>query len=436
MEDKTLIVKNALLVTCDAGHHVQPGGAIIVRGGKLVWVGATSDLPETDGEIIDAAGAILMPGLVNMHAHCGDSLFRGLVEDKPLEAWLQTVWKAEAAILGDADLCQLGTELGIAELIQGGVSTVMDMFWHEATGFAAANKAGIRWAGGGIFFDGPGMDGFGPETRLERAQALFEAGHAFCGVMPHGTYTVGPETLREALKLTRARGGFFCTHAAETKAEQETIAARYGVSVIRHLDNLGALGPDVVLAHCVHVDAGEIALMAESGTHVALNPMSNLKLASGIAPVPEMLAAGVNLTLGTDGPISGNDMDMFLAMRLTATLHKALSGDAAAVNARDVLHMATLNGARALGAEHRLGSIEIGKEADFLLLDVSGAHAAPMYDPIGHIVYSASKADVRDVFVGGNGVLRNREVTGLNVAKLVEEAQALVPAIRASVAAP
>ena len=434
MEYKNLTVINAKLVTCDAEHRVVENAGVIVRDGRFAKIGPVEEITP-EGEVIDARGAILMPGLINMHAHCGDSLFRGLVEDKPLEAWLQTVWKAEAALLGDAAICQLGTELGIAELVRGGVTSVMDMFWHEATGFAAAAKAGIRWAGGGIFFDGPGMDGLGPETRAERAEALFDAGHEFCGVMPHGTYTVGPEALRAALEITRERGGFFCTHAAETRAEQETIAAQYGTSVIRHLDRLGALGPDVVLAHCVHVDAGEIALMAESGTHVALNPMSNLKLASGFAPVPEMLAAGVNLTLGTDGPISGNDMDMFLAMRLSATLHKAVSGDASAVTAREVLHMATLNGARALGAGDRLGSVEVGKEADFLLLETSGAHAAPMFEAIGHIVYSASKADVRDVYVGGRPVLRDREVLGLDVPALVAEVQALVARIRTSLEA-
>lgn len=432
MDDKTLIVKNALLVSCDSHHRVQPDAGVIIRNGRFDWIGASADLPIHDGEVIDAHGAILMPGLINMHAHCGDSLFRGLVEDKPLEAWLQTVWKAEAAILPRAELCRLGDELGIAELIMGGVSCVMDMFWHEELGYESAHKAGIRWAGGGIFFDGPGMDGIGPEARLDRARALFDAGHEFCGVMPHGTYTVGPETLRTALALSRERGGFFCTHAAETRTEQETVSARYGTSVIRHLHALGALGPDVVLAHCVHVDADEIVLMAESGTHVALNPMSNLKLASGFAPVPAMQAAGINLTLGTDGPISGNDMDMFLAMRLTATLHKAVSGDAAAVNAREVLHMATLNGARALRAEGRLGSIEPGKEADFILLDISAPHATPLFDAIDHIVYAASKADVRDVFVGGRAVMRERKVLGLDVAALVARIRALAPEIGAS----
>ena len=433
MENQTLVIENARVVCCDASHRVIENGAVVVRDGLFEWIGDQGALPDVPGAShLDAGGAIVMPGLINMHAHCGDSLFRGLVEDRPLEAWLQTVWKAEAATLGNAGHCQLGTELGIAELAMGGVTTIMDMFWHSSTGFEAARKAGVRWASGEIFFDGPGMDGFGPQDRPARARALFDQGHEFCGVLPHGTYTVGPDTLREALKLAQDHGGFFCTHAAETQAEQQTIQQRYGTSVIRHLDNLGALTPRTVLAHCVHVDSEEITLMAESGTHVVLNPMSNLKLASGFAPVPAMQKAGVNLCLGTDGPISGNDMDMFLAMRLTATLHKALSGDAAAVSVGEVLHMATLNGARALGAGDRLGSIEPGKAADFIVVETSAAHAAPMFNAMNHLVYAASKADVRDVFVGGKPIMRDRRLLHLDLDALTARVRALQPAILAS----
>ena len=431
MHERTLIITNAQIVSCDPSHRMIPSGGLISRAGKIEWLGPMAECPAPPpgAETLDAAGRILMPGLINMHAHCGDSLFRGLVEDLSLEPWLQTVWKAEAAMLRDAETCRTGTELGIAELIQGGVTTVMDMFWHAETGFEAARKAGLRWASGEIFFDGPGMDGHAPEDRPARARAILEAGHEFAGVMPHGTYTVGPESLRAALALAREHGGFFCTHAAETRTEQATISERYGTSVIRHLHALGALGPRTVLAHCVHVDEEEIALMAESGTHVALNPLSNLKLASGFAPVPAMLAAGINLCLGTDGPISGNDMDMFLAMRLTATLHKAVSGDARAVSVGEVLHMATLNAARALGAEDRLGSLEPGKAADFILLETRAPHAAPLFNPMNHIVYSAGKADVSHVFVGGKPIMRERRLVGLDADDLVARVQALVPEI-------
>ncbi len=433
MTSQTLLIQNALIVTCDPDHNVHANASLIVKDGRFFWIGPSEQTPQiAAAKTIDADGAILMPGLINMHAHCGDTLFRGLVEDLPLEDWLQTVWKAEAAILANPQQCQLGTELGIAELIQGGVTSIMDMFWHTGTGYAAAAKAGVRWASGEIFFDGTGMDGFAPETRAARAAAMFNQGHEFVGTLPHSIYTVSPESMRDAIELARENGGFFCTHAAETEFEQATARDRYQTSVIRHLDQLGALGPRTVLAHCVRVDDVEIKLMADSGTHIALNPMSNLKLASGFAPVPAFLKAGINLTLGTDGPISGNDMDMFLAMRLTATLHKATSKDAAAVTTKQVLHMATLNGARALGAEARLGSVECGKEADFILINTNAPHATPLFNPINHLVYAANKSDVRDVFVGGQHIMKDRQIPGLDLPDLCRRVRALQPEIQAS----
>jgi len=439
-ETRKLVVRNAVIVTCDREETVIDDGAMVVEGRDITWVGATADLPDdmaagADREI-DATGRILMPGLINMHAHCGDSLFRGLVEDLPLEEWLQTVWKAEAAILGNPDDCRLGTALGFAELLLGGVTTVMDMFWHADQSFAAAQEIGIRLASGAIFFDPPGMDGFGPEQRRPQAEALFdrygEDDELFVGTMPHGTYTVAPKGIHEALDLARERGGFFCTHAAETRAEQETIRKQYATSVIGHLSAMGALSPRTVLAHCVHVDCDEMELLARTGTHVVHNPMSNLKLASGIAPVPEMLMRGVSLCLGTDGPISGNDMDMWLAMRLAATLHKGVREDATAMPVGEVLQMATINGARALAAESWLGSITPGKRADFILLDITGPHAAPIFDPINHVVFAAGRGDVRDVFVSGRQVVRDRQLLTMDVDKLVAGVRALQPRIRAA----
>jgi 5-methylthioadenosine/S-adenosylhomocysteine deaminase len=252
--------------------------------------------------------------------------------------------------------------------------------------------------------------------------------------MPHGAYTVGPANLLVAAEVARAHDGFFSTHAAETKAEVATILQHYGARVITHLDRLGILGPRTVLAHCVHLDDGEIAALAASGTHVVHNPMSNLKLASGIAPVEKLLAAGVNVTLGTDGAISGNDIDRWLAMRLAATLHKATTGDAAAVPTAEVLRMATVNGAKALSAGSRIGSLEAGKEADFLLVATDCVHAVPMFDPVTHLVYSAGKADVTDVFVAGRPIVEGGRLLTVDVDALVADVRALEPMIRASIA--
>lgn len=432
-----LVVRAAHVVTCDETMTVIDDGAIAVGGGRILAVGPSAAIAGDGARVVDAGRSILMPGLVNMHCHAGDSLFRGLVENLPLEPWLQTVWKAERAIL-DPDACRLGAELGLAELLLSGVTTVMDMFWFPEETVRAAKALGIRIATGGIFFDHPGMDGRLADRRLADAAGFFDAFEddpfVFCGCLPHGTYTVSPEHLQDAARLSRARGGFFCTHAAETALEQATVAGRYGRGVIAHLADLGLLGPDAVLAHCVHLDAADIGLLAASGSHVVHNPMSNLKLASGFAPLPAMLAAGVNVTLGTDGAISGNDLDMWLAIRLAATLHKAVSGDAAAVTTSEALAMATRNGAKALGAADRLGSIEVGKAADFILVATDRLHAAPLFDPVTHLVCSANRGDVTDVFVGGRQLVEGGRLLTADVDALVADANGLRPAIRAAIA--
>lgn len=432
------LVTNALIVTCDATHRIRKNAAMRVSGNTITWIGDASQVPsQMQGETtLDASGKILMPGLINMHAHCADSLFRGLVENLSLEDWLATLWKAQAVILPAPENCRLGAELGIAELLLGGTTTVMDNYWSPDQTFLAARDLGIRMASGGIFFDPPGMDGFGPDDRGAQAQELFDLYGAndevFVGTMPHGTYTVGPKNVRQAIEIAKKNNGFFSVHAAETKAEQATIQARYQTSVIRHLQALGGLHSRSILAHCVHLDDAEIDLIASAGAHVAHNPLSNLKLASGFAPVPEMLARGINVTLGTDGAISGNDLDMWLAMRLAATMHKAATQNPAAISAEQALHMATLNGARALGAEQTLGSIEVGKRADFQLVDITGPNAVPMFNPVSHLVFSASKSDVTDVFVSGKHLVQGRKLLHADLGEILARVTALQPEISAA----
>jgi 5-methylthioadenosine/S-adenosylhomocysteine deaminase len=432
-----LVIANATIVTGDRKRTVIRNGALEVRSGRIARLGPMEAL-RPGPEAFDAKGMILMPGLVNTHCHAGDSLFRGLVENLPLEPWLQSVWKAEGAIL-NRETVRLGARLGLAELLLSGVTSVMDMFWHPRETVAAARELGMRVSTGGIFFDGPGVDRADPEARRADAEAFFEE-HAgdpdvLPGVFPHGAYTVGPKGLREAHAIAARHGGPFCTHAAETRAEVADIEARYGRSVIRHLDALGLLDPRTVLAHCVWLDDEEIALLARSGAAVAHNPVSNLKLASGIARVADMLDAGVRVTLGTDGAISGNDLDMWLAMRLAATLHKGATGRADAVPTWAALEMATLAGAEALGAGDRLGSLEPAKAADMILLDIGRPHAVPMFDPVTHIVFSAAKSDVIHVFVGGEQVVRDGRLTRFDLGDTLAEAAALAPAIAASLAA-
>jgi len=428
-----LVIRGALVVT--GADETIAGGGVAVRDGRLVAVCPDADLP-TGAEEIDAQGAILMPGLVNTHCHIASTLFRGLVEDLPLEPWLQTVWKAEAAIL-TPETTHLGSLLGLAEMALAGVTTVLDMWWHPDATVSAARAVGVRIATGGIVFDPPGVTGESAADRLAFAERFCiehrDAEDVIACVLPHGAYTVGPENLVAAKRIADRHGAVFSTHAAETRAEVAGIEAQYGARVIPHLQGLGLLDDRTILAHCVHLDAAEIAALARTGAHVAHNPVSNLKLASGIAPVPEMLAAGVNVTLGTDGAVSGNDLDPWLALRLAAMLHRATTGDAAAVGRAQALSMATRAGARALGRDAEFGTLEPGKRADMVLLDIGAPHAMPLFDPLTHLVFSAAKSDVRHVWVGGRAVVRDGTLTGVSLDEIASRIRALAPRVAESV---
>ncbi len=432
-----LILTNALIVTADAAGTVIRDGALAVSDGRIAAVGPAAAVGRDARELIDAGGMLLAPGLINTHCHAGCSLFRGLVEGLPLEPWLQRVWRAEAAIL-DPETSRLGARLGLAENLLGGVTTVMDMYWRPRQTVAAARDLGMRVATGPIFVDGPGVDGLTPDQRLKEAERFLDdfgdAEDVLPAVLPHATYTVAPDLLRATWRLAEAAGAIWHTHAAETRAEQADVTARHGRSVIRHLDALGLLGARTVLAHCVWLDDAEIAILARSGASVAHNPVSNLKLGSGIARIPDLLDAGVRVSLGTDGAISGNDLDLWLALRLAATLHNGATLRADAVTAAQALRMVTRDAAAALGAGARLGALEPGKLADMILLDLDRPHAAPLFDPLTHLVFSAAKADVRHVFVGGRQVVKDGALTRLDIADTLAEVAALAPRIAASVA--
>lgn len=431
-----LLVRNATIVCGDAAGSVIFDGALGVSEGRIVSIGPAEAVEAAAARVVDAAGMLLAPGLVNTHCHAGDSLFRGLIEELPLEPWLQRVWRAEKAIL-TPETVRLGATLGFVELLLGGVTTTLDMFWHPGEAVAAARALGVRVATGGMFFDGVGPDGLTAAVRAVEAARFLEdfagAPDVLPGVFPHGAYTVGPEGLVSAKRMAREAGALYSVHAAETQAENAFVSGCYGVSVIRHLEALGVLDPQTILAHCVWLDDEEIAILARTGAHVVHNPVSNLKLASGIARVPDLLAAGVPVTLGTDGAISGNDLDLWMTLRLAATLHRGATLRADAVSAQQAWRMVTLDAAAALGAADRIGSLEIGKWADMILIDLRPAHAVPLFDPLTHLVFSTAKSDVRHVFVGGRQVVADRRPVGIDLEALLGDVRALVPRIAESV---
>ena len=433
-----ILIKDALIVTCDGSHSIIENGVMAFSQGKITALEQTGTSAAENlsaKKIVSANGNIVMPGLINMHCHAADSLFRGLVENLPLEEWLGRVWIAEKAIL-TPETTYLGSILGLAENLLSGSTTVMDMFWYPDQTVKAAKDLGMRISTGGIFFDLPGIGGRSHKDFIFEANNFYQKHSSddsvIPAVLPHGSYTVSPQNLSEAKSIADRHGMLFCTHAAETQAEQNDIKVRYDNSVIRHLDKHKLLGETSVLAHCVHLDEKEISLLAQSKTNIVLNPMSNLKLGSGIAPVKAMHRAEINLTIGTDGAISGNDLDMWLAMRLTCGLAKGVNMEADALTAEQVLHMATINGAKALGKSNTLGSLEIGKNADFILVDINNSHSIPLFDPITHLVFGAGRSDVTDVFVSGKHVVENKKINGLDIKKIHEEVRQLAPSIKAS----
>jgi len=433
-----LLITGVTIVTMNARGDVLDDAALAIGDGKILAIGPAdrlANLADTAGQVLDGAGRLVIPGLVNAHCHGGDSLFRGLVEDLPLEPWLEKLWIAESAILNPHTV-ELGSTLAYAEAALQGVTSLVDMFWYPDRLVAAAEALGIRVATGGIFFDPPGIDGLNADKRLDKARAFFadhiDHAHLIPAISVHGAYTVGPDNLAQARDLQGETGALLTIHAAETQAEQATIREAYGTSVIRHLDRTGLLNTRSLLAHCVHVDAEEIDILARTGARVAHCPASNLKLGSGIAPVPAMAKAGVTLALGTDGAVSGNDIDMWKAIRLAATLHNGAAQSATAMTGAEALAMATIGGARALGLEDEIGSLEVGKRADLAIIDPYKPHLQPLFDPVTTLAYGVSMGDVTDVFCAGRQIVRDGQLCTVDLNTILAEVSALAPQIRAS----
>ena len=426
-----LLFVGGTIVTGNKDLNIVLNGIIGVAGGKIQLLTENpknkKKLPPAK-KIIELDREIVMPGIINTHCHAADSLFRGLVENLSLEDWLKEVWKAEKAIL-TPETTLLGSYLGLAENLLAGVTTVVDMFWYPFETAKASIDLGMRLCTGGIFIDLPGVGNRNHKQYLNEAvdfcSTFKNSDVIFPAVMPHGTYTVKPDHLKDAKKIANEYGAIFSTHAAETNFEQKDINNRYGTSVIKHLDNLNILDDRVILAHCVHLDDYEKDLLKEKDSVVAHNPVSNLKLGSGIAPVSDLLELGINVTVGTDGAISGNDLDMWLSMRLAATLPKGVLMKPDIVSAKEVISMATLKGAEALGKGRDIGSLEVGKQADMIIISTESIHAVPLFDPITHLVYSTSKSDVKHVFIGGKQCVKDGKIISFNIEDILNEVRNL-----------
>ncbi len=427
-----LILHNGTVLTMDAGATIHPRGHVIVRHGTITAVGP-GDPPARQGQCLDAQGGLILPGLVNAHTHAAMTLFRGLADDLPLMEWLENyIFPVEARL--DPDSVHTGARLACAEMIRSGTTCFADMylFAHEVA--RAAHDCGLRAVVGEVLYDFPSPS-YGPlEAGFACTRRLIEAWRddplISVAVQPHALYTCAPDLLREAGRMARRYGVPLILHLCETRSETRQIVERYGLRPVAHLDRLGLLDANLIADHAIWLTPEEIDLLARRGVRVAHCAESNMKLASGVAPVPELLAAGVAVGLGTDGCASNNDLDLFGEMDTVAKLHKVHRLDPTVLGAETVLHLATMGGARVLGVADRIGSLEPGKRADIIVVDTRQPHLTPLYHPVSHLVYAARGADVRHTVIDGRVVMRDRRLLTIDLEELLEKVRAKADRVR------
>jgi len=436
-----LVVRHGTVVTVDGAHRVIADGAVAIEGGRIAAVGPAAEVDTAfrGRETLEARGGLVIPGLVNAHTHAAMVLFRGVADDLRLMDWLtRFIFPAEARNV-TAPFVKAATRLAALEMIRSGTTTFVDMYYFEDQVAEAAKEAGLRGVLGETFIEVPGG---APDNKTIAETAAYTerflerwAGDPLvtAAVAPHSTYLCSPETLKSARALADRYRAPILIHLSESPAEQEQIKQRYGKTSTEHLRDLGVLRKGVLGAHGVWLSPGDRAILKAADVGIAHCPQSNMKLSSGAAPVAAMLAEGIRLGLGTDGAASNNDLDMFDEMDSAALLAKHASGDPTAAPAPAVLEMATLGGARALGMEDRLGSLEVGKRADLVVVSLDAPRLHPLYDAVSHLVYVAKSADVSDVVVEGRVLMRDRKVLTLDEAAVVREAETLTAGVERSV---
>src|SRR2546421_7074360 len=427
--DETILIKNASLVTMDENNSIVEGD-LLIRGSRIVSVGEATNSADV---VIDASGCAVLPGFVQTHVHLCQTLFRGAADDLALIDWLKKrVWPMEAAHNGES--ARASARLGVAEMIKGGTTCALTMETvnHTLEAFRVVEETGFRATIGKCMRDtGDDVpDALHEETEssIRESLALLDEWHGrasgrirYC-FAPRFAVSCTRELLEQVAQLARKRGVMIHTHASENRTEIEMVERETGQRNITYLNSLGITGQHVALAHCVHLDDTELEILASTGTHVAHCPSSNLKLGSGIAPIKEMLERGISVSLGADGAPCNNRLDMFTEMR-TATLLQKVSHGAETLPAQRALRLATIDGARAVGLKQEIGSLEAGKRADVMIVNLDCLHSSPRpADITSAIVYSTQASDVQTVIIDGRVMMRDRELLTMNEPEVIEEA--------------
>jgi 5-methylthioadenosine/S-adenosylhomocysteine deaminase len=415
-----IIVSGGTVVTMDATRRVIEDGSIAVKGGRIVSVGPRAEVEAkyTARERVDAHGKVVVPGLINGHTHVPMTLFRGLADDLDLNEWLtKYIFPAEAKNVTE-EFVRAGTRLGLAEMIRGGTTTYCDMYYFEDAIADETAKAGVRGVLGETVIDFPVADNKTWAEAMAYTDKFLAKwkGHRLVvpAVAPHAPYTVSEEHLKDVRALSDKHNSPIVTHVSETRKEVEDITKAKGAPPVDYLARIGFLNDRVIAAHVVHASAEEIGVLKRLGVGVVHNPQSNMKLASGVMPVPQMLADDLNLGLGTDGAASNNDLNMWEEIDTTAKLHKVFTMDPKVVTAQQAFEMATIRGARALHMEREIGSIEEGKHADLVVVDLDDLNQTPLYNIYSQLVYATKADDVRTVMVEGRVIMRDRRLLTLD----------------------
>ncbi len=426
MNQADIIIKNGTILTLDSKNSIFENGFLGIRGDSISKIGTGTPASVTAEKIIDARSGLILPGLVNCHTHAAMSLFRGLADDLPLMEWLNNyIFPAERHM--DAEFVYTGTLLALAEMILSGTTTFCDMYLFEDQVARAARKAGVRCLVGEVLYDFPSPN-YGPvEKGLVYTESLIQKWHkdplVSIAVEPHSLFTCSSKLLTASNELALKYKVPVIIHVAETLTEVSEIKEKYGKTPVKYLDSLGLLGPHLIADHCVHIEDADIKTLAVNGVKVVHNPESNMKLASGIAPIPQMLSQGVTVGLGTDGCASNNNLDLFSEMDTAAKLHKVNTLDPTVMDALSVLKMATIHGARVLGLEDVTGSLEVGKKADVIVIDTHKPHLTPMYNAASHLVYAARGNDVIHSIINGQPVMEDRKLLTLDIADIITQAR-------------
>jgi 5-methylthioadenosine/S-adenosylhomocysteine deaminase len=421
-----IVIHNGTIITVNTDFDIIENGVVCIKDGRIEQVGARpASLSQIETkEMIDAKGGIVMPGLVNTHTHLPMTLFRGLADDLPLQMWLnEHIFPAEGKHINPESV-MLGSLLACAEMILSGTTTCCDGYFFEDGVASAVEMSGMRavLGQGVIDFPAPGVPD--PSNNIKNAVAFTEkwkesspliTPSIFC----HSPYTCSIKTLKKAKEAAAAQGLLFQIHVAETRAEQEQIQSEHQTTPVQLLERIGILDQNTLLVHTIWVDDDDIKTIAKRQAKISHNPESNMKLASGIAPVVDFIKAGICVGLGTDGCASNNNLDLFTEMDVVAKLHKVNAYDTTLMDARTVLNMATIGGAKAIGFDKDIGSIEVGKQADLIIIDIDKPHLVPMYNPVSHIVYSVRGSDVRDVLVAGRILVRDDNLLSIDQEEII-----------------